>query len=287
MLKDLIGRNITAMVIDENADYVFAQKEGMTFRIAKSELLKLPKPGAMISGFAYENEAHELQLTKNEPKSGFDRYAWGEVKKVQRGLGVFVDIGLPNKDIVVSTDTLPELQNLWPKAGDRLMIALRVDDKGRLWGELATMEMFKAVSDVASQKMMNKDVIATVYRLKMVGSYVITKDYQLGFIHPSERDKEPRLGQEVKARVIGIRPDGTLNLSLRPRAYEAISDDAQMLLAALQHNADGRLPFTDKSDPAEIKVYFGISKGQFKRAVGHLMKAGLVVQRDGYLILVK
>ena len=40
MLKDLIGRNITAMVIDENADYVFAQKEGMTFRIAKSELLK-------------------------------------------------------------------------------------------------------------------------------------------------------------------------------------------------------------------------------------------------------
>ncbi len=135
--------------------------------------------------------------------------------------------------------------------------------------------------------MMNKDVIATVYRLKMVGSYVITKDYQLGFIHPSERDQEPRLGQEVKARVIGIRPDGTLNLSLRPRAYEAISDDAQMLLAALQHNADGRLPFTDKSDPAEIKVYFGISKGQFKRAVGHLMKAGLVVQRDGYLILVK
>ena len=191
------------------------------------------------------------------------------------------------RNIVVSTDTLPELQNLWPKAGDRLMIALRVDDKGRLWGELATMEMFKAVSDVASQKMMNKDVIATVYRLKMVGSYVITKDYQLGFIHPSERDQEPRLGQEVKARVIGIRPDGTLNLSLRPRAYEAISDDAQMLLAALQHNADGRLPFTDKSDPAEIKVYFGISKGQFKRAVGHLMKAGLVVQRDGYLILVK
>ncbi len=60
-----------------------------------------------------------------------------------------------------------------------------------------------------------------------------------------------------------------------------------MLLAALQHNADGRLPFTDKSDPSEIKVYFGISKGQFKRAVGHLMKAGLVVQRDGYLILVK
>lgn len=286
MLKNLIGRNITAMVIDENERYIFAQKEGLTFRMAKDELLKMPKQGAMITGFAYENEDHELQLTKKTPKSGFDRYAWGTVKKVQRGLGVFVDIGLPNKDIVVSVDDLPELQNLWPKQDDRLMIALRVDDKGRLWGELATIEMFNAIGEAATPKMKNKDVFATVYRLKLVGSYVITDDYQLGFIHPSERDKEPRLGEKVKARVIGIRPDGTLNLSLKPRAYEAISDDAQMLLAALQHAKDKKLPFTDKSAPEEIKVYFGISKGQFKRAVGHLMKAGLVVQKDGYLILV-
>ena len=79
MLKDLVGRNITAMVIDENDKYVFAQREGLTFRIAKSELLKLPQAGAMITGFAYENEDHELQMTKTEPKSGIDRYAWGTV----------------------------------------------------------------------------------------------------------------------------------------------------------------------------------------------------------------
>lgn len=287
MLKDLIGKNITAMVTDENEQYIFAQKDGMTFRLAKAELLKIPKLGAMISGFAYENEAHELQLTKKRPKSGFFRYAWGSVKKVQRGLGVFVDIGLPNKDVVVSADELPELQNLWPKQGDQLMIALKVDEKGRLWGELATMEMFKAIQVAATKKMMNKNVTATVYRLKLVGTYVITDDYQLGFIHPNERDLEPRLGEKVKARVIGVRPDGTLNLSLKPRAYEAIGDDAQMLLAALEHSIDGSLPFNDKSDPTAIKAYFGISKGQFKRAVGHLMKAGVVVQRDGHLYLVK
>lgn len=241
----------------------------------------------MITGFAYENEDHELQMTKTEPKSGIDRYAWGTVKRVQRGLGVFVDVGLPNKDIVVSIDDLPELQNLWPKQGDRLLVALKIDDKGRLWGELATMEMVQAVGDAATKKMMNRDVEATVYRLKLVGSYLITRDYQLGFVHPSEREREPRLGEVVKARVIGVRPDGTLNLSLKPRAYEAISDDAQMLLAALQHSPEGKLPYTDKSDPADIKNYFGISKGQFKRAVGHLMKAGLVIQEDDFLKLSK
>ena len=285
MLADLIGKKITAQVIDENENYVFAQTEGLTFRLAKAELQMLPKLGAVISGFAYENEDHELQLTKTEPKSGLNRYAWGKVVKVNKSLGVFIDVGLPNKDVVLSLDELPTLSQLWPKVGDQLMVALRVDDKGRLWAQLASEDLFKQVSLRANARMQNKDVTARVYRLKLVGTYVITSDYQLGFIHPSERVDEPRLGQEVTARVIGVRDDGTLNLSLRPRAYEAISDDAQMILAALTHSFDKTLPFTDKSTPAEIKAYFGISKGQFKRAVGHLMKAGLVKQSAGQLIL--
>ena len=72
--------------------------------------------------------------------------------------------------------------------------------------------------------------------LKITGTHVITNDYQLGFIHPSEREVEPRLGEVVNARVIGVNDRGELNLSLKPRAFEAIGDDAQMILAALQHS---------------------------------------------------
>ena len=189
------------------------------------------------------------------------------------------------KDIVVSVDDLPELPQLWPQKGDKLMIGLSIDAKDRMWGKLATPEMFQTISGMAKKNMQNKNVTATVYRLKLVGTFVITDDYYLGFIHPSEREVEPRLGEVVKARVIGVKDDGTLNLSTRPRAYEAISDDSQMILMALQHTSAKQLPFTDKSSPDEIKAYFGISKGQFKRAVGHLMKAGLVKQADGFLIL--
>ena len=62
----------------------------------------------------------------------------GTVVKVQRNLGVFVNIGLPNKDVVVSMDDMPAMAELWPSKGDRLMVALSVDDKGRIWGKLAT-----------------------------------------------------------------------------------------------------------------------------------------------------
>jgi predicted RNA-binding protein (virulence factor B family) len=209
----------------------------------------------------------------------------GTVVRSQRTLGVFVNIGLPNKDIVVSLDDLPDIMELWPQQGDRLMIALREDAKHRLWGVLADGEIYQAIAQPAKKHMQNANVVATAYQLKLVGTRVMTDHFELGFIHPSEREREPRLGEELKARVIGVHEDGTLNLSLRPRTYEAIDDDAAMLLAALQHSADGKLDFSDKSDPAAIKAYFGISKGQFKRAIGHLLKDRQITQHDGALWL--
>ena len=71
-----------------------------------------------------------------------------------------------------------------------------------------------------------------------------------------------------------------------PRAHEAIEDDAGMLLAILERTRTGSFPYTDKSDPEEIKERFGISKGQFKRALGNLMRQRKIVQVDGETRLV-
>ena len=153
--------------------------------------------------------------------------------------------------------------------------------------KLADDKIYQTISAAPDKRLLNHDTYATVYRLKMSGTFVITDDYRLGFIHPSERDQEPRLGQRVKARVIGISSHGSLNLSLKPRAYQAIGEDAQMILTMLEHDINHRLPYTDKTDPSIIRDVFGISKGQFKRAIGHLLKEKLVKQENGQLILVK
>lgn len=278
-LQPLLGHNVVAEVIDENDKFVFAQSHGLTVRTPKSELLKLPKIGSKLSGLVYLNQDHELQLTKRAIKAGVDRYAWGTVVNVRKDLGVFVDVGLPNKDVVVSLDDLPKLEHLWPKRGDKLMISLTFDDKLRMWGKLADDDLIAQVSQRASLKQKNRNVTATVYHVKQTGTLVLTDDYYLGYIHPSERLEEPHLGQQLHARVIGINEHGGLNLSLRPRAYEAISDDAAMILAALTHQG-GQLAFNDHSDPSVIKAYFGISKGQFKRALGSLLKANKVRQTE-------
>lgn len=277
-MHDLLGRVIDTKVTDQNDNYYIVQRDGFAFLFDKKEADHELGIGAQITGFAYENEEHNFQITTNIPKVQVGHYDFGTVVRSSHGLGVFVDVGLPNKDFVVSVDELPTIDNLTPQKGDRLMISLVVDAKDRLWGHLADTEIFTAISRRATPQQKNLDTKATVYRLKLAGTLVITDDYYLGFVHPSERESEPRLGQHVDARVIGVRPDGGLNLSLKPRSYQAIDDDAGQLLAALSHAGSHTLPFTDKSSPDAIKDYFGISKGQFKRAVGHLLKLRYIEQ---------
>ncbi|MFT9030537.1 MAG: S1-like domain-containing RNA-binding protein [Leuconostoc pseudomesenteroides] len=286
-MNPTVGTTIKAQVTDENSQFFFAQVDGFTYEINKSELQKSLKLGGFVTGFAYENEDHKLQITKNVPTAQKDVYGWGTVVANRHDLGVFVAIGLPNKDIVVSLDDLPTITTLWPQKGDRLMIAIKEDSKGRLWGEIAQQNIISAVSRRAPQEMKSKQIKATVYRNKMAGTLVLTEDYYLGFIHPSQRDDEPRLGEVVNARVIGVRDDGTLNLSLKPLAYKTMNEDATFLLLQLQRRSDHFLPFNDKSNPEAIKRQFGFSKSQFKRALGHLYKERLIEQVDGGIKLVE
>ena len=278
-----IGRVMTGIITDENQNKYFIQKNGLTYALDKKEgTFQL---GDSITGFVYTNQKGSKCITLKIPKVQVGRYSWAVVTGVRRDLGVFVDIGLPDKDIVVSCDDLPDLGQLWPKKGDKLLISLRVDSKDRLWGVLAEEDIFRAISRLGNKNMQNKNVEGIVFRLKMVGTYFLTKDYYIGFIHPSERFEEPRLGETIKGRVIGVRADGVINCSLKPRGYEVITDDAAMILAMLKQSATKSLPYTDKSTPEEINQKFAISKSQFKRAVGNLLKKDLIIQQNGQIYL--
>ena len=274
-MNTLLGTIITALVTDENDKFYFVQKDGVTFALFKEE--GEHAIGDMVTGFAYTDSKQKSRLTQKEIKATRDSYDWGEVTEVRKDLGVFVDTGLPDKQVVVSLDILPEIKELWPKKGDQLYVKLDVDKKDRIWALPAFQEDFQKMAGPAYDNMQNQTLRAIVYRLKMNGTFVYLPDNNmLGFIHPSERFAEPRLGQVLEARVIGYRAvDRTLNLSLKPRSFEMLENDAQMILTYLESNG-GFMTLNDKSAPEDIKATFGISKGQFKKALGGLMKAGKI-----------
>ncbi|TWT10416.1 S1 RNA-binding domain-containing protein [Streptococcus sp. sy004] len=276
-MEKLLAREVTGLVTDENQDFYFVQKEGVTLALSKSE--GQHELGEMVKGFVYTDMRQKWRLTTLPVTASRTTYGWGVVTEVRRDLGVFVDTGLPDKQVVVSLDILPELKELWPKKGDKLYVCLDVDKKGRIWAIPAQPEVFQKLAGPAYDNMQNQQWPAIVYRLKLSGTFVyLPENNMLGFIHPSERYQEPRLGQVLDARVIGYRAvDRTLNLSLRPRSFEMLENDAHMILTYLQANG-GFMTLNDKSSPDDIKATFGISKGQFKKALGGLMKAGKIKQ---------
>ncbi|MBN2937489.1 MAG: S1 RNA-binding domain-containing protein [Lactococcus lactis] len=273
----IIGQTISAIIVEESERFYFLQKGEDLLRLDKTE--GEHTVGDVITGFVYVDKDDHRRLTTLEQKATNEHYGWGTVTAVRKDLGAFVDTGLPGKDVVVSLDDLPLEKDQWPKVGDQLYVKLIIDRKERIWGHLAWHEDFWNLAGPGYDNMQNQDLRAIVYRNKESGTFVYLPDNNmLGFIHPNERFSVPRVGQELQVRVIGFRKeDRSLNLSAKPRAYEMLDADSQMILAYLQ-SMGGKMAFNDKSNPDEIKATFGISKGQFKKALGGLMKAKKIKQ---------
>lgn len=285
-MENLLADVIKAMVVDKNEKNVFVQKDGTTFKVVDLD----PEGyeiGEMIEGFAYINQRDEYVMMTKIPEIRVGNYGWGEVVEVQHDLGVFVDVGWEDKDLVVSLDDLPIIRSVWPRKGDQLQLTVTVDDKERMWGQLVDYNDMLAMARPASGEMHNDDVKGIVVNSLKAGSYIELEGGYLAFVHPSERDREPRLGETVEGRVIGVREDAVLYLSLLPRAHEVLDEDASMLLEVMKRTEDYQIPYHDKSDPNDIREFFAISKGQFKRAVGRLMKEGLAEQDQESTYLTK
>lgn len=212
------------------------------------------------------------------PEVSVDRYAWVKVTDVKPGLGVFLNIGL-TKDILLGADDLPAHVSVWPKPGDLLYITLRVNRSNLLYARLATDPVIQSIAAKATRKEFNKNVQGHIYRTAKVGSWIYTIEGFKGFIHESQRKQEPRLGEKVEGRVIDVKEDGTINVSLLGRKQEAQDVDAERIYEYLL-SRNGAMPYSDKSMADDIQERFGLSKGAFKRALGKLMKDGRVYQEE-------
>lgn len=246
-----------------------------------SEIEEGQEVGEEIEVFLYRNRQGGIAATPMIPHILPSIYGWAKVLKVSPREGAVVDIGTTREVYVLPAD-LPQVQELWPKQGDYLFMTLRTDRYGDLYGRLATEETVLELSAPAPEEVFNKDLKARAYRLLPVGSFMLTvpEMYRV-FVHETEREEEPRLGEEKTVRIIGVKEDRTLNGSLLPRKQERLSDDAEMILRYLEESG-GKMPFTDKSSPDEIYEMFGLSKAAFKRAIGRLYKERRIVQEEGW-----
>lgn len=280
-MTELVAGMVYPLIVDREVEFGFFLTNGEEdVLLHRNEMNADIQLDDEIEVFLYQDHQGRLAATMTIPKIQLGKFEWAEVVEVRDDLGVFVNIGI-SKDLLISKDDLPLFKDIWPDKGDSLYCSIKIDKNGRMFGKLATTDDIRKISIPADKKFFNRNVQGKVYRLLKVGTFIITNEGYLGFIHESERHQEPRLGQTVEGRVIDVKDDGTINVSLLPRTHEAIEDDAELIYTYMEGRG-GAMPYYDKSDAEDIKNRFGMSKSAFKRALGKLLKEGRVYQEEGW-----
>lgn len=222
--------------------------------------------GDEIEVFVYRDSKDRLIATTNRPKITLHGVARLRVAQVGK-IGAFLDWGL-EKDLLLPFKE----QTRRVSAGEECLAALYIDKSNRL---CATMNVYPYLKNNSSYKKDDR-VSGTVYEIsENFGAFVAVDDKYSGLIPQKELYGSVQIGDVVEARITEVKEDGKLNLSIREKAYLQIEKDAKKVLEIID-SFDGALPFTDKASPEVIRRETQMSKNEFKRAVGHLLKEGYI-----------
>ncbi len=222
--------------------------------------------GDELEVFLYKDSQDRLIATTTEPKVMLGGIARLTVKEVAK-IGAFLDWGL-EKDLFLPF----RQQTRKVRAGEECLIGLYTDKSDRL---CATMNVYEYLRTDSSYKK-DDHVKGTIYQISdNFGAFVAVDDQFSGLIPKKEFFGQARIGDQIEARVTGVKADGKLDLSLREKGYLQMDADAEAVMKVIEE-FDGVLPFNDKASPEVIKREFSLSKNAFKRAVGHLLKEGRI-----------
>lgn len=222
--------------------------------------------GDRINVFIYRDSKDRLIATTNTPKIRKGECAILKVSDVTK-IGAFLDMGLEKELLLPFKE-----QNHPVRIGEECLVALYIDKSGRL---AATMKVYPYLSAESPYKKEDK-VEGRVYEVNEdMGVFVAVDDRYFGLIPRSEVYENFAPGDVIRARVMRVREDGKLDLSPREKAWMQMDTDAEMVMRVIEEYA-GVLPFNDRVSPEVIRREFNLSKNAFKRAVGHLLKAGRI-----------
>lgn len=228
--------------------------------------------GDPIDVFLYKDSNDRPIATVKEPKLTLGQTARLRVVSVGK-VGAFLDWGL-EKDLFLPYRE----QTTQVKAGDEVIAALYLDKSERL---CATMKVYPYLQKESPYQ---KDDVVTgmVYEISHnFGAFVAVDDKYSALIPKKELYGELHVLQQISARVTGVKEDGKLDLGIRQKAHLQMSEDADKVLSLLREKK-GFLPLHDKSSPEQIRETIGMSKNEFKRAIGHLYKEHLIMlESDG------
>ncbi|MCW0483548.1 CvfB family protein [Gaoshiqia sediminis] len=227
--------------------------------------------GDTVEVFIYLDSEDRLVATTDKPYVMVGEFAKLKVVSTT-AIGAFLDWGLP-KDLLVPFRE----QQVKMEEGKSYLVFVYLDDESQRI--VASSKLDKFVDNIPVDYEVGEEVDLIIAGQTDMGYKAIIDNSHWGLIFKNEVFQPLKIGDKLKGFIKNIRPDEKIDLSLEKAGYEKIDSISQSVLDKLKE-ANGFLPFNDKSDPDVISKTFGISKKNFKKAIGALYKQRLINIED-------
>ncbi|NTW70920.1 MAG: S1 RNA-binding domain-containing protein, partial [Eubacteriaceae bacterium] len=189
--------------------------------LPKTQVPEKAKVGDTIDVFVYRDSKDRMIATVRRPK-----LVMGEIQMLRAvevgSIGAFLDWGLEKDLLLPFKEQIGKIQK-----DEYYLVGLYVDKSDRL---CASMKIYNMLSGDSPYK--EKDQVkGVVYSIRReMGVFVAVDSKYHGMIPLAEMYGIYDIGEVVDARVIKVRPDGKLDLSLRKEAHNEIEDDAKKIM---------------------------------------------------------
>lgn len=224
------------------------------------------KTGEHINVFIYRDSDDRLIATVNVPYITMGKMAVLRCVGTTK-IGAFMDWGL-EKDIL-----LPFKEQVGPvRENHEYLVRMYTDKSDRL---CVSMKVYEYLSSNSPYKQGDAISGIVIEYSSEYGAFVAVDNKYSALIPKKEIHSAIYAGDHVEGRVVSVREDGKLNLTMQKPIKMQIRENAEMILNIID-SYNGVLPFNDKADSKVIEKEFGISKRAFKTAVGKLLKDGKI-----------
>lgn len=230
--------------------------------LPKRQIPKEAKVGDEIEVFIYRDSEDRMIATTSKPKIALGEIGFLRVVEITK-IGAFLDWGL-EKDLF-----LPFREQIYKvQKGRKYLVGVYIDKSDRL---CATMKIKDFLQNDPPYKE-NDRVKGMIYSINEdIGAFVAVDNKYDGLIPMRELYGVYRAGDEVDVRIIKVKENGKLDLTIKETPHIQIEEDAEKVLKRLEDN-QGVLSLNDESSPEDIKKELHMSKTAFKKSVGKLLK---------------
>jgi predicted RNA-binding protein (virulence factor B family) len=232
--------------------------------------------GDEVDAYVYSNASDELVATMARAAASFGQCAF--LRVVSTGShGTFLDWGLP-KDLILPLSE----QTARVRTGKSYAVYITADEYER---PMASMKLHRYLEEENDDLKKGEAVELLIAAETDLGFKAVINDEYIGMIFHGELGNPLEIGARMRGWVKDFSEDGKINLTISALDSAARDELEERILSRL-NAAEGRLYISDKSAPSDIFDEFGVSKKNFKRALGNLYKQRVITITPEYIELI-